>query len=63
MAGNRSPRVVRGTTTAVAPDRTQIGFMPEGHRDPDPSSSLRGRLTDWRYGFPNTFTGYEVGAC
>ena len=35
--------------------------MPDGHRDPDPPPSLRERLTDWRYGFRNTFTGYEVG--
>jgi hypothetical protein len=59
--GTATPRVVRGTTTAVAPDRTQIGFMPDGHRDPDPPPSLRERLTDWRYGFRNTFKGYEVG--
>jgi hypothetical protein len=56
-----TPRVVRGTTTAVTRDRTQIGFMPDGHRDPDPPPSLRERLIDWRYGFRNTFTGYEVG--
>ena len=59
--GAATARVVRGTTTAVAPDRTQIGFMPDGHRDPDPPPSLGERLTDWRYGFRNTFTGYEVG--
>ena len=34
--GAAPPRVVQGTTTAVSPDRTQIGFMPDGHRDPDP---------------------------
>ena len=60
--GAATPRVVRGTTTAVSPDRTQIGFMPDGHRDPDPPPSLRERLTDWRYGFRNTFTSYEVGS-
>jgi hypothetical protein len=54
--------VVQGTATAVSPDRTQIGFMPDGHRDPDPPPSLRERLTDWQYGFRNTFTGYEVGS-
>jgi hypothetical protein len=59
--GAAPPRVVQGTTTAVSPDRTQIGFMPDGHRDPDPPPSLGERLTDWRYGFRNTFTGYEVG--
>jgi hypothetical protein len=59
--GVATPRVVQGTTTAVNRDRTQIGFMPDGHRDPDPPPSLRERLTDWRYGFRNTFTGYEVG--
>jgi hypothetical protein len=59
--GAATARVVRGTTTAVAPDRTQIGFMPDGHRDPDPPPSLRERLTDWRYGFHNTFTGYQIG--
>jgi hypothetical protein len=59
--GAATPRVVHGTTTAVAPDRTQIGFLPDGHRDPDPPPSLGERLTDWRYGFRNTFTGYEVG--
>jgi hypothetical protein len=60
--GAAPPRVVKGTTTAVNRDRTQIGFMPDGHRDPDPPPSLRERLTDWRYGFRNTFTGYEVGS-
>jgi hypothetical protein len=59
--GTATPRVVRGTTTAVAPNRTQIGFLPDGHRDPDPPPSLRERLTDWRYGFRNAFKGYEVG--
>jgi hypothetical protein len=59
--GAATPRVVRGTTTAVSPDRMQIGFMPDRHRDPDPPPSLHERLTDWRYGFRNTFTGYEVG--
>ena len=59
--GTANPRVVRGTTTAVAADRTQIGFMPDGQRDPDPPPSLRERLTDRRYGFRNTFKGYEVG--
>jgi hypothetical protein len=34
--GAATPRVVRGTATAVSPDRTAIGFMPDGHRDPDP---------------------------
>ena len=51
----------RGTITAIGADRTQIGFMPDGHRDPDPPPSLGERLADWRYGFRNTFTGYEVG--
>jgi hypothetical protein len=55
------PRVVRGTTTAVTDGRSAIGFMPDGHRDPDPPPSLRERLTDWRYGFRNTFTSYQVG--
>jgi hypothetical protein len=59
--GAAPPRVVRGTVTAIGADRTAIGFMPDGHRDPDPPPSLRERLTDWRYGFRNTFTGYEVG--
>ena len=59
--GSAPPRVVRGTVTAVDLDRTAIGFMPLGHRDPDPPPSLRERLTDLRYGFRNTFTGYEVG--
>jgi hypothetical protein len=59
--GAATPRVVRGTITAVGPERTQIGPMPDGHRDPDPLPSLRERVTDWRYGFRNTFTGYEVG--
>jgi hypothetical protein len=59
--GAASPRVVRGTITAVGADRTAIGFMPDGHRDPDPPPSLGERLTDWRYGFRNTFTGYELG--
>jgi hypothetical protein len=59
--GAAVPRVVRGTVTAVGADRTAIGFMPHGHRDPDPPPSLRERLTDWRYGFRNSFTGYEVG--
>jgi hypothetical protein len=58
--GAATPRVVQGTTTAVNRDRTQIGFLPDGHRDPDPPPSLREHLTDWRYGFRNTFTGYEV---
>jgi hypothetical protein len=35
--GAAPPRVVQGTTTAVSPDRTQIGFMPDRHRDPDPA--------------------------
>jgi hypothetical protein len=61
VAQSRYPAGVRGTTTAVSPDRMQLGFMPDGHRDPDPPPSLRERLTDWRYGFRNTFTGYEVG--
>jgi hypothetical protein len=60
--GAATARVVRGTTTAVNRDRTRIGFMPDGHRDPDSPPSLRERVTDWRYGFRNTFTGYEVGA-
>jgi hypothetical protein len=59
--GAATARVVRGTITAVGPDRTAIGFMPDGHRDPDPPPSLRERLADWRYGFRNAFTGYEVG--
>jgi hypothetical protein len=59
--GAAPPRVVQGTITAVGADRTAIGFMPDGHRDPDPPPSLGERLTDWRYGFRNTFTGYEVG--
>jgi hypothetical protein len=59
--GAATPRVVRGTMTAVSPDRVQLGFMPDGHRDPDPPPSLRERLTDWRYGFRTTFTGYELG--
>jgi hypothetical protein len=59
--GAATPRVVQGTITAVGPDRTTVGFMPDGHRDPDPPPSLGERLTDWRYGFPNTFTGYEIG--
>jgi hypothetical protein len=58
--GAATPRVVRGTVTAVGGDRTAIGFMPDGHRDPDPSPPLGERLTDWRYGFRNTFTGYEI---
>jgi hypothetical protein len=59
--GAATPRVVRGTTTAVSANRTAIGFMLDGHRDPDPPPSLGERLTDWRYGFRNTFKGYEVG--
>ena len=59
--GAATPRVVRGTITAIGADRTQIGFMPDGHGDPDPPPSLGERLADWRYGFRNTFTGYEVG--
>jgi hypothetical protein len=59
--GAASPRVVRGTITAVGADRTAIGFMPDGHRDPDLPPSLGERLTDWRYGFRNTFTGYQIG--
>jgi hypothetical protein len=59
--GAATPRVVRGTITAIGADRTQIGFMPDGHRDPDPPPSRGERLADWRYGFRNTFTGYEVG--
>jgi hypothetical protein len=58
--GAASPRVVQGTITAVSGDRAAIGFMPDGHRDPDPPPSLGERLADWRYGFRNTFTGYEV---
>ena len=34
--GAATPRVVCGTITAVGPERTQIGPMPDGHRDPDP---------------------------
>jgi hypothetical protein len=34
--GATSPRVVRGTITAVGAEHTAIGFMPNGHRDPDP---------------------------
>jgi hypothetical protein len=34
--GAASPLVVRGTITAVSAERTAIGFMPDGHRDPDP---------------------------
>ena len=59
--GAATPRGVQSTTTAVSPDRTKVGFMPDGHRDPDPPPSLGERLADWRYGFRNTFTGYEVG--
>jgi hypothetical protein len=59
--GAATPRVVQGTITAVSGDRTAIGFMPDGHRDPDPPPSLLEGLTDLRYGFRNTFTGYEVG--
>jgi hypothetical protein len=59
--GAAPPRVVRGTITAVGADPLAIGFMPDGHRDPDPPPSLGERLTDWRYGFRNTFTGYELG--
>jgi hypothetical protein len=59
--GPAETRVVRGTITAVNIDRTLIGFMPDGHRDPDPPPSLRERLDDWRYGGRNTFAGYEVG--
>jgi hypothetical protein len=59
--GAATPRVVRGTITAVGADQAAIGFMPDGHRDPDPPPSLREHLTDLRYGFRNTFTGYAVG--
>ena len=59
--GPATPRVVQGTITAVGVDRMVIGFMPDGHSDPDPPPSLRERLTDWRYGFHNTFTEYEAG--
>ena len=44
--GAATPRVVQGTITAVGGDRTAIGFMPDGHRDPDPPPSLGERLTD-----------------
>jgi hypothetical protein len=59
--GAATQRVVRGTITAVSADRTAIGFMPDGHRDPYPPPSLLERLADMRYGFHNTFNGYDVG--
>jgi hypothetical protein len=34
--GPATPRVVQGTITAVGVDPLAIGFMPDGHRDPDP---------------------------
>jgi hypothetical protein len=58
--GPATPRVVRGTITAVTADHMAIGFMPDGHRDPDPPPSLRERLTDMRYGFHNTVNGYSI---
>jgi hypothetical protein len=61
LPGPAAPRTVRGMVSHVSPDRTQMGFVPDGHSDPDGLRSLREQLVDLRYGGRNAVTAYEVG--
>jgi hypothetical protein len=60
LPGPATARVVRGTAVHVSPDRTQLGFRPDGHCDPDGPPPLRERLVDLRYGGRNAVTAYQI---